>query len=355
MSLRAELTVDLGAIVRNWQALDALSSPGCDTAAVVKADGYGCGAAQVGQALAHAGCRTFFVAVPDEGTTLRSATGPGPAIYILGGYACEDESLYKAHALRPVLNSAEQARSWFDGANGPAAIQLDTGMNRLGMEAEELAGLGEIPRSVDLVMSHMGNADDPTHPLNRQQLGEFRRLSDGLGRRRSLSATAGLLLGADWHFDMSRMGIGLYGGWPFESAERVVSIGAPVIQVRTLEPGETVGYGATFMSDSPRKIATISAGYADGLIRALSNGANAFIGGQPVPLAGRVSMDLITLDVTDTDCAAGDSVELLGPNQSIDDLAKAAGTIGHEILTSLGTRYRRTYLANAAQSAVQSA
>ena len=341
LSLSSVLTVDLDAIVANWRALDARTAPGCETAAVVKGDGYGCGAERVGVALARAGVRSFFVAVPSEGAILRAAIGPAPVIYILGGYGAAEAADYAAHDLRPVLNSAEQARAWFGGPNGPCAIQLDTGMNRLGMEADEFAALGPLPDTVDLLMSHMGCADDPAHAMNAQQLAEFRRLTDGTTARRSLSATAGLLLGADYHFDLTRMGIGLYGGWPFADAQPVVTVEAPIIQIRDLAEGETVGYGASFTAERPTRLATISAGYADGLIRYLSHGATAFIGGQPVPFAGRVSMDLITLDVTDSDCAPGDMVELLGPRQSIDDLARAAGTIGHEILTSLGKRYAR--------------
>ena len=344
MSLNSVLTIDTGAILRNWRALDALSASGCETAAVVKADGYGCGAPVIGKALAAAGIRTFFVAVASEGAALRPAIGQDPAIYILGGYGADEAALYNAHDLRPVLNSAEQARAWFRESNGPSAIQLDTGMNRLGMEVDEFAELGALPESVRLLMSHMGCADDPPHPINAAQLAAFREMTDARSIPRSLSATAGLLLGPDFHFDLTRMGIGLYGGWPFEEAASVVRLEAPIIQIRDLAQGESVGYGASWTAERPSRIATISAGYADGLIRALSNGATGYHQGRPVPFAGRVSMDLITLDVTDCPCASGDMIELLGPNQSIDDLAKAAGTIGHEILTSLGSRYQRMYI-----------
>ena len=347
MSLAAVLTIDLAAIIANWRALDALSGPDVQTAAVVKADAYGCGAAVVGPALAKAGVATFFVALPEEGAQLRQATGPDPVIYILGGYPARDtgeQALYVRHDLRPCLNAAAQAQAWFrDQPGAPAAIQLDTGMNRLGMEAAEFATLGPLPDSIRLIMSHMGCADDPQNPISAIQLAEFRRLTEGLTIPRSLSATAGLLLGPDYHFDLTRMGIGLYGGWPFLEATPVVRVEVPVIQVRDLTPGETVGYGATWTAERPSRIATLSAGYSDGLIRALSNGCTGFIGGQPVPFAGRVSMDLITLDVTDCPCRPDDMVEILGPNQTIDDLAAAAGTIGHEILTSLGHRYNRVY------------
>ena len=343
-SLAARLKIDLEALASNWMALDALSAPDVETAAVVKGDGYGCGAAKVGQALRRDGVRTFFVAVPSEGVILREAVGPDPAIYILGGYATEDRFDYQFSDLRPVLNTAHQASSWFRDENGPCAIQIDTGMNRLGMEADEFAALGPLPECVDLVMSHMGNADDPGHPMNESQLAEFRRMTEGLTCRKSLSATAGLLLGPDYHFDLTRMGIGLYGGCPYKEARSVVAVDAPVIQIRNLRKGENVGYGATWVAPRDSRIATISAGYADGLIRALGNGASVWLEGVEVPVAGRVSMDLITLDVTDFTCSEGDRVEIIGPNQGIDDLARSAGTIGHEILTSLGHRYRRDYV-----------
>ena len=343
-ALSSVLTVDLGAVTRNWRKLDAITGGACAAAAVVKGDGYGCGAGHVGKALQSAGVRTFFVAVPSEAALLRPALGPDPVIYILGGYAEAEAALYQQHDLRPVLNSAEQYRAWFSGSAGPAAVQLDTGMNRLGMEAGELAALGDLSPQIDLVMSHLGCADVPGHPVTDEQLAAFHQMTAGMTCAKSLSATAGVLLGPDFHFDMVRIGIGLYGGWPFEDAEPVVTVEAPIIQIRDLAPGETVGYGAHFVAGRPTRIATISAGYADGLIRYLSHGAGAFIEGQPVPFAGRVSMDLITLDVTDTKCAPGDMVEVLGPHQSIDALARDAGTIGHEILTSLGRRYSRRYI-----------
>ena len=371
LALSADLAIDLGAIAANWRALDALSAPEVETAAVVKADAYGCGAAEAGPALARAGARTFFVALPDEGVSLRQALGPDPTIYILGGYAPPspphttqspppsggrvregvriepDHHLYTTHSLRPILNSAAQAAAWFrDHPRAACAIQLDTGMNRLGMEAAEFASLGPLPPAVQLVMSHLACADEPGHPQNPAQLAEFTRLTEALpGIPRSFAATAGILLGPDYHFDMTRPGIGLYGGWPFSAARPVVSLHLPIIQIRDVAPGEAVGYGATWRATRPSRIATLSGGYADGLIRALGGGtAMGYLAGQPLPFAGRVSMDLITLDVTGCPAAApGAMVELLGPHQSIDDLAAAAGTIGHEILTSLGSRYRRRY------------
>ena len=377
MSLSGRLTIDLDAIVANWRALAALSS--AEAAVVVKADGYGCGTTRVGAALAREGTQTFFVALPDEGAELRQAIGPTPTIYILGGYPVDEPpplpsttlsplppdsdngegraregvatsttptTPYPTHNLRPVLNSAAQATAWFHHHPGaPCAIQLDTGMNRLGMEATEFASLGPLPPAVKLVMSHLACADIPAHPQNAIQLAEFLRLTESIPDiPRSFAATAGILLGPEYHFDMTRIGIGLYGGWPFTAGQPAVSLQLPIIQIRDAAAGETVGYGATWTAQRPSRIATLSGGYADGLIRALGGGASAFLDGHPLPFAGRVSMDLITLDVTDCPSARpGAMVELLGPHQSIDDLATPAGSIGHEILTSLGSRYQRHY------------
>lgn len=344
MSLRGKLTIDLDAIIANWRALDALTGPDCETSAVVKANAYGLGAARVGKALAGIGIRTFFVAVPTEGEMLRPAVGPEPLIYVLNGYARDALDLYRTHDLRPVLNSADQARAWFtDRAGAPSAVQVDTGMNRVGMEAAEFASLGALPDSVRLLMSHAGCADDPAHKLNAIQLGEFLRLIEGLDCQRSLAGTAGVLLGKDWHFDLTRPGIGLYGGFPFEGARPVVRLEIPIIQIRDVNPGESIGYSASWTAERPSRIATLGIGYADGLIRACSNHGLAFINGQRAGFAGRVSMDLTTLDVTDIPCAPGDMVEILGPHQGINELADTAGTIGHEILTSLGARYQREY------------
>ncbi len=369
MTLTGALTIDLDAIAANWRALDAHSPPSVETAAVVKADAYGCGAARVGPALVRAGAHTFFVALPAEGALLRKSVGPGPDIYILAGYAPDtatlaeklpppaternrepaappaDAAFYRAHALRPVLNSVPQATAWFLDAPGtPCAVQLDTGMNRLGMEGFEFASLGPLPEAVRLVMSHFACADESGHALTPAQISAFRRMTDGVPRPRSLAATAGILIGPDAHFDMTRAGIGLYGGLPFADARPAVTLHLPILQTREIGPGEPVGYGATWTATRPSRIATLSGGYADGLIRAMGNRATGFLDGRPLPFAGRVSMDLVTLDVTGCpEAAPGAMVEIIGPHQTVDDLAAAAGTIGYEILTALGSRYLRRY------------
>ncbi|MCL5775613.1 alanine racemase [Limibaculum sp. FT325] len=343
-TLAARVTVDLDALAANWRALDELS--GGTASAVVKADAYGLGAARVAPALARAGARRFFVALPDEGAALRAVLGPGPEICILGGFAPADIAVFRDHALVPVLNSAAQARAWFAAMPGaPAGLQVDSGMNRLGMEADELAGLLPLPPSVGFVMSHLACADEPEHPLNARQLGDFRALTDGLGLPRSLAATGGILLGRAFRFDFTRPGVGIYGGAPFAESRPVVTLEVPVIQLRDVAPGEAVGYGATWTADRPARIATIAAGYADGILRAAgAGGLAAFHAGRRLPGAGRVSMDLITLDVTGcAEIGPGTMVEILGPSQGVDQLAAAAGTIGYEILTSLGSRYSRRY------------
>jgi len=351
VSLEGVLDIDLGAIAANWRALDAMSAPEVETAAVVKADAYGLGAARVAPVLARAGAQTFFVAQSSEGAAIRQILGPGPAIYILSGFPLvpgEEADRYAAHALRPVLNGPEQVAAWIAsgaaaGGERPAALQIDTGMNRLGLEADELAAL-EWPPGIDLVMSHMATADTADGPMNATQLAEFERMTLAAGPRRSLAATGGTRMGAEFHFDMTRPGIGLFGGLPFAEARPVVTLHLPILQVRQVAPGEVVGYGETWRATRASRIATLSGGYADGLHRILSNAGTAFVKGRPAPMVGRVSMDLIGIDVTNCPAAeAGALAEIIGPHQALDTLAAAAQTIGYEILTSLGSRYNRRY------------
>jgi alanine racemase len=247
--------------------------------------------------------------------------------------------------LTPMLNSVEQLTRHFEALPGHSfGIQLDTGMNRLGMEPAEWTAVRDIvlPAGPSLVMSHLACADEPGHAMNALQLSRFGEMTEGIGVPRSFSATGGILLGRDYHFDLTRPGVGLYGGLPFEEARPVLRLTLPVVQIRDLAPGETVGYANTWAAPSRARLATVSAGYADGLLRTLSNRATVFADGMPCPVVGRVSMDLITVDIThlDTDPA---EVDILGPHQGIDRLAEAAGTIGYEILTGLGNRYRRRY------------
>lgn len=340
----AVLTVDLDAIAANWRALDAMTS--AETGAVIKANGYGLDAGRVARALMRAGARRFFVAAAKEGAAVRQAVGPDPEICVFSGHMRGDTDTIGDLMLTPMLNSVDQLTRHFESLPGhPFGIQLDTGMNRLGMEWDEWATVAAIAlqQGPSLVMSHLACADEPDHPMNAYQLDVFHQMTDGITVPRSLSATGGILLGPEYHFDVTRPGIGLYGAAPFAQATPVVQLDLPVIQIRDLETGEVVGYGNSWQAERPTRLATVAGGYADGLLRSLSGKATLWHGDQPCPLVGRVSMDLLTIDVTDL-TETPHSLTLLGPNQTVDELAEVAGTIGYEILTSLGGRYTRRYL-----------
>ena len=342
----AHLNISLGNLRENYKALDAKSSAAVETAGVVKADAYGLGAEKAAQSLLVAGARSFFVATTEEAMRLRSALPQGVKIYVFGGLLPQDASGFDAHDYIPMLNSVEQVKTYIHHANKTGfGLQLDTGMNRLGLEDDELRAsldlLGD--EKPDLVISHLACADEPAHPQNAAQLAEFKRMTDGMGWRRSLAATGGTLLGADYHFDLTRPGIGLYGGSPFEAGLPVIFLDIPVIQTREVKKGEAVGYGASWVAPRDSRVATISAGYADGLNRAMGNGkVKLYAGSTACPLIGRVSMDLLTVDVTDLEEVPA-HLSLLNVEQTVDDLAEAAGTIGYEFLTSLGGRYARKY------------
>lgn len=343
------LTIDLDAIAANWRALDAASGGTTETGAVVKADGYGLGAGRVARTLAQAGARRFFVAVAEEGAAIREALGRGPEIYVFGGHMAGDSDMIHDLDLIPLLNSVDQLTRHFEALPEAAfGIQLDTGMNRLGLESAEWAAVSEIALAAKpkLIMSHLASADEPDSAQNTEQLGQFRDMTQGLGVPRSLSATGGILLGADYHFELTRPGVGLYGGMPFADATPVVRLSLPVVQTRIVTNGESVGYNATWTAKDDAEIATVSAGYADGLLRALTGNGMLFHDGIPCPIVGRVSMDLITVDVSNLG-ATPKSLDILCAEQGVDQLAGDAGTIGYEILTSLGARYKRRYAGGA--------
>jgi alanine racemase len=346
----ATLTIDLDAVVANWRALDAASGAGTETGAVVKADAYGLGAGRVARALAQAGARTFFVAVAEEGAAVRQALGPGPEIFVLSGHMAGDTEAISGRALIPMLNSVEQLTRHFEALPGHAfGVQLDTGMNRLGLEPADWTAVRDIilPAGPRMAMSHLACADDTGHPMNVRQLSRFGEMTDGVAAPRSLAATGGILLGRDYHFDVTRPGVGLYGGAPFGAARPAVALALPVVQVRDLARGETVGYGNAWAAAQPTRVATVSGGYADGLIRSMGGQAQLFADDVPCPVVGRVSMDLITVDVTHLP-SVPDALAILGPHQGVDRLAEAAGTIGYEILTALGARYHRRYVGGGA-------
>lgn len=355
----AFIDVDLDALAANYQHFcDA--APGCNVAAVVKANAYGLGLGPCARTLAEAGCTVFFVAQLEEGQALRALL-PGVTIFVLNGPIAGTEDVFLAERLIPVLNSPDQVHAWSAAAAGkaqrvPTALHLDTGMNRLGLSAAEVTALAANPQllspfDVKLIMSHLACAEDDGNPLNRQQLQEFDRLRQLLPPApASLANAAGIFLGPHYHYDLVRPGIGLYGANPISPkpspVKPVVSLRARVLQIREAEAGNHVGYGATHTVKTPARLAVVAAGYADGILRSLSNKGAAWAAGRRVPVVGRVSMDLITLDVTDIpplDIKPGELVELIGPNLPIEEVADAAGTIAYEVLTGLGHRCVRLY------------
>ncbi|MBX6426923.1 MAG: alanine racemase [Variibacter sp.] len=358
------LTIDLAALVANWRELKRLAKP-AECAAVVKADGYGLGLEPVARALAQAGCRTFFVAHLSEGRRLR-ARDPASAIYVLNGLLPGTAPIYAECNLRPVLGSIPELNEWIafresSGWRGGAALHVDTGMNRLGLTLREAAALAErrpeARAGIDLVMSHFAVSEDPTHPLNARQMGLFRELRELFPNvRGSLANSSGIFLGPDARHDLVRPGVALYGANPTPGHTNpmrpVVRLDARIVQVRTVPEGETVGYGAAWTAQRPTRIAVVSVGYADGFLRSAGatdkrrEGADATVKGKRCLIAGRISMDLLAIDVTDVPGEPprrGDMVALLDKDIGVDQLADRAGTIAYEILTSLGRRYARVY------------
>lgn len=355
------LTIDLAALSTNYRLLADRAKP-ARCAAVVKADAYGLGIEAVALCLHDAGCRVFFVAHLAEGIELRALLDDAAAeIFVFNGLLPGEEDLFHRHRLCPVLNDLGQIERYsaFGARNTPqpAALHLDTGMSRLGLPPRELDILASDLSKLDgvdlrYVMSHLACADTPGHPLNREQLSAFESALPRLPKSAaSLAASSGIFLGPDYHFDLVCPGVALYGVAPLAGEpnpmKQVINLKGTIIQIRDVDAPRTVGYGATHQFAGPSRVATVAAGYADGYLRSLSGRGTAFIDGITVPIVGRVSMDLITLDITKTPQAKlGDFVELIGPHHDVDAIAREAGTIGYEILTGLGRRYARHYTGN---------
>ncbi|HTI66500.1 MAG TPA: alanine racemase [Caulobacteraceae bacterium] len=348
MAAESRLTIDLDALAANFHAL-AAQAAGAEVAPVVKADGYGLGAGPVARRLWAEGARSFFVARLSEGEALRTALGDRAAtIRVLDGATLGAHARLKAAGLTPVLSTAEQVGYWRGVEAGPVSVHVDTGMNRLGLSLEEAAA---IP-GVELAMSHLGNAAEPGHPRNAAQLACFREVRARFpDARASLSASAGIFLGPDYRFDMVRPGISLYGGGPRETPDArigaVVTLDAPILQVRDLKAGDAVGYGAMFTAARPMRVAVVGGGYADGVLRTSHAQAAGWLGGVRLPFLV-VTMDMIVVDIGELPNARpGDRVELLGPHAPLDDLAATAGSVAHEILVRISGRAERRYLGEA--------
>jgi alanine racemase len=361
----ALLVIDLDALVANYRRLSALAAP-AECAAVVKADAYGLGMAQAAAALWRGDCKTFFVATLGEAKALRALL-PQAVIYVFAGLQPGTADLFRRFDLRPVLNSPEEVREWATyalsvGEKLPCAVHIDSGMNRLGLSSEgveAVSGAFDVwsALTLSLVMSHLACADEPEHGKNERQRHIFDRLRARLPQAlASLANSAGILLGRDYTYDLVRPGIALYGGHPRRRGKNpfqtVVHLKGRVLQVRDVAPGQTVGYGATRTLQRRSRVAVVSVGYADGIFRSLSakdgeEGLVVYLGSYAAPILGRVSMDLITIDVTSVPeslSKRGAWVELIGPNVTAQEFAARAGTIDYEVLTSLGSRAVRRYI-----------
>ena len=327
---------------------------------MLKADAYGLGADQVAATLWAAGCRRFFVAQLQEGVRLRSVL-PEAEIAVLNGVLPGSEPSYESARLVPVLNHLSEVERWRaqcrkSGGRLPAILHIDTGMNRLGLAADELSRVAAEPSLLDglnlrLIMSHLACAEDPDDTLTERQAEQFRTALSRLPPApASLANSPGIFRGRDFHFDLTRPGCALYGINPIPERpnpmRQTVRLDARVLQVRPVAAGVSVGYGASYRTEGPSRLATVALGYADGYLRSLSGKGAVFFDGVALPLVGRVSMDLVTVDATAAPerLAAGDLVEVIGPHRAADDVARDAGTIGYEILTGLGPRYERIYL-----------
>ncbi|WAC46947.1 alanine racemase [Asticcacaulis sp. SL142] len=353
------LRIDLRALADNYARLK-LKAPHAVAGAVVKANAYGLGVIPVTQTLYAAGCREFFVALAHEAFDLRPHLPGDARLYILNGLPPGAEAICAAQAIIPVLNGVDQVARWADCAQSlgrvlPCALQADTGMSRLGLSTDELdAFLVAPPKGLDirLLMSHLACADEPENTANGYQLKAMRRAMERFPNVPvSFANSGGIFLSPAYHHDLIRPGIALYGGVPHDGRpnpmQPVVRLDIAVTQTRTVPAGAHIGYGGTFITEREMRLATLSAGYADGLPRALSNRGAAWFEGVRLPILGRVSMDSIIIDISALKPDAlptGSFVELIGPHQSVDDLARDAGTISYEILTQLGSRYFRHYI-----------
>jgi len=355
------LSINLKALADNYSLFQETIGEGRDVAGVVKANAYGLGLQPIVETLIDLGCPQFFVASLEEALSLRAIHKNVP-VAVLGGLFNGAEEDYITHNITPVLNTPDDIARWSKIAkdkNSPLAgiLHFDTGMNRLGLSKEEAHELIENPQRLEgvnlqYVMTHFACADEKDHPLTKKQAHDFANLAQHFpNAKKSLANSPGLFVDAAYHYDMVRPGFALYGGNPTPHTNNpmrsVVDLSVRILQIRLCKKGQTIGYGAGHLFEKDTPTATVALGYADGFLRSASSKATLYFNGQPCPVLGRVSMDLVTIDLSNIKGAMpkqGDALEILGENQSVDDLAAAAGTIGYEILTSLGSRYAREYI-----------
>lgn len=342
--MNGELTINLKALQENYTRIKTICGKTCEAAAVVKANAYGLGVQEIVPELYKAGARTFFVATLEEGIEIRRFIR-SCHIYILNGYWLQNPKAYTAYNLIPVLNSTRQVNALQAMGGGPAVLHFDTGMNRLGIRHDEIPDLKNI--HPHFIMSHLSSSEEPDNPANMQQLRKMAMLLKHFPRiKASLANSGGIFLGPEFRLHMARPGIALYGCG--KAMKPVIELKLPVLQIKTAKKGETAGYNETYTFEKDTKLAIIGAGYADGLLRTLSSSGSLYWKSHPLPIRGRISMDLIICDlsaVPEQDYPTqGDMVEAIGKNQSLDQIAKDARTIPYEILTSLGNRYKRNYI-----------
>ena len=355
------LEIDLAALAQNYRLLTK-KSPNSETAAAVKANAYGLGIEQVAPVLVNSGCKTFFVALPEEGVKLRKLA-PDASIYVLSGIWPESLELLFANRLTPVLNSLRDVKLWEStttATSTPFALHVDTGMNRLGLEVDQVGQVSHL--KPQLIMTHFACADDPAHPLNQKQFDAFSEIRKMFPQARaSLANSAAILSRGDCQFDLVRPGIALYGGAAVNGQKNpmqpVVRLQGRIVQIRHIKSGAPIGYGASHVFKRDSKVAIVAVGYADGYHRAASGsgvplsenngGGYGFFNGCKVPIVGRISMDLTAFDITDVldgSVNQGEWIELIGKNIPVEEVAASAGTIDYEILTSLGRRFARSYI-----------
>ena len=357
------LTIDLSALRDNYSTIKSRVSAGCEVGCVIKADAYGLGAERIAETLYKQGCRTFFIAKAHEIETLGSLADDVRVI-VLNGYDPESHTYYKHPAMIPTLGSAYEINAYKSQSTSgekPCFLKFCTEMNRAGLDEKEWKHILDNPSALEGLglkglMAHFACADEPEHPMTHAQYMSFKAITDSFaqqydGLERSLSNSFGLFRDDLYHFDLARPGMAIYGLNPTPYAnnpmQNVVDLRLRVIRTRLIQKDEYTGYGATYRFEKDTPIALLSSGYADGIFRSLSNKGKVYWNGIACPIRGRVSMDMIVVDLSDVPedqrPQSGDMMELIGPNQSADVLAEDAGTIGYEILTALGDRYERVY------------
>ena len=350
----AQLTINLSAIQANYKTLKNKVGNACEVAGVVKANAYGLGVAPVSEALQKVGCKTFFVATLPEAIELRMILGDEPLIAMLNGYQDQNSKLYLENNITPVINDMTELDAYKkQGNNLPAMIHIDTAMNRLGIDPDEISPEDLKDCDVKAIMSHFASSEDKKSDLNTKQAERFDKVTAKFPDiPKSLCNSSGIFLSESYHYDLVRPGMALYGLNPTPYADNptqsVITLDAEILQMHAVKKGEMTGYNATHRFENNSEVAIVDIGYADGIFRSLSNNTNLYWNGTPCPVRGRISMDLTIVDLGNIPenkrPKAGEMLEVIGPNQTADDLARDAETIGYEILTSLSRRYERKYI-----------